>query len=138
MKWTIAIIMASALGCGGAEPPGEEVFPAGPFKTMKSDHGELTIEIRTAPEQPPGRGLSSVEYRITGEDGLPRDELALSVVPWMPAMGHGASTTPIITAKGGGRYVASEVSMFMPGRWDLRTTIAGPVKDSVTIALQIP
>ena len=138
MKWTSMIIMASALGCSAPNAPVEATFPEAPLTTLKSDNGALAIEIRTSPEQPPGRGISSVEYTITDQGGRPRDDLELSVVPWMPAMGHGASTKPTIEAKGEGRYVVSGVSMFMPGRWELRTAISGALQDRTTLALQIP
>jgi hypothetical protein len=138
MKWSFLFVMVSALGCSAPPAPVEEAFPEAPLMTLKSDNGALAIEIRTSPQQPPGRGISSVEYTITDQGGQPRDDLALSVVPWMPAMGHGAATKPTIEAKGEGRYVVSGVSMVMAGRWDLRTAISGPLEDSTTLALQIP
>ena len=73
--------------------------------------------------------MVSVEYRITNADGQPVDGLVLSVVPWMPDMGHGASIEPMVSAVGGGRYVISNVELFMPGRWELRTSITGPSED---------
>jgi hypothetical protein len=134
-----------ALGCsselgttaaGGGE--GEEAtFPAEPLATVETKQGGLSIEVRTAPEQPPTRGLIDVELVVTGPDGEPVDGLDLAVQPWMPQMGHGASTKPSIEAKGGGRYVVSDVAFFMPGNWELRTSIAGAKNDSATVNFQI-
>jgi hypothetical protein len=141
MKWSFVFIMVSALGCSAPEAPEasvEEAFPDAPLATLKSANGALSIEIRTSPRQPPGRGISSVEYTITDQANQPKDGLELSVVPWMPAMGHGTSTKPTIEAKGEGRYVASGVTMFMSGGWELRTAITGPLKDNATVAFQIP
>ena len=118
---------------GGADP----TFPSAPLTTLKTDHGALSFEVRTAPAQPPTRGLISVEIVATDANGKPVDGLDLAVQPWMPEMGHGASTKPSIEAKGGGHYLISDVACFMPGRWELRTTIAGAVKDSATVAFQI-
>jgi hypothetical protein len=53
-------------------------------------------------------------------------------------MGHGASIVPSITDEGSGRYVASDVDFFMPGTWELRTTLAGALQDSATPTFQIP
>jgi YtkA-like len=128
------------LGCSG-DPAGAgapPTFPAAALMSMPSTSGALTLEIRTAPEQPPITGTDAVEYRITGTDGAPAEGLTLDVVPWMPDMGHGASIAPVVTVAGGGRYVISELELFMPGEWELRTTIAGTSDDGATPAFEIP
>jgi hypothetical protein len=134
-----------ALGCtvessgasGGAGGSGA-VFPEAPLTILTTGGSALRIEVRTAPDQPPKRGLISVEYRVTDAAGKPVDGLALGVQPWMPEMGHGASTKPSIEAMGEGRYVISNVAFVMPGQWELRTSIAGAINDSATVGFQIP
>ena len=136
----VSVVLAGAttLGCGEDPASGSSnSFPAAALTTLQSGSGAYTIEVRTAPDQPPGREVLSVEYRVTGKDGQPVDGLSVTVLPWMPEMGHGASITPAVTAKGGGRYVVSDVELFMPGKWELRTTL-GPTSDSATPAFQIP
>ena len=125
----------SGSGAGGGG--GEATFPAEPLMVLKTDHGGLSFEVRTSPVQPPTRGLITVEIVATDADGSPVDGLDLTVQPWMPQMGHGASTKPSIEAKGDGHYVVSRVACFMPGQWELRTSIAGAVKDSATVTFQI-
>ena len=122
---------------GGGGGGGAATFPSEPLLVQKTDHGALSFEVRTSPAQPPSRGLTTVEIVVTDADGMPVDGLDLAVQPWMPEMGHGASTKPSIEAKGDGHYVVSRVAFFMPGRWELRTSIAGAVKDSATVAFQI-
>jgi hypothetical protein len=34
--------------------------------------------------------------------------------------------------------VISDVELFMPGQWELRTTFSGPAQDSVTPSFEIP
>ncbi len=131
---------AMALGCSGSADGTEAdtTFPTAAFSTVASTHGALSIEVRTAPTQPPSQGLNAVEYTILTTDGAPSEGLEVTVVPWMPDMGHGASVTPTVTPMGEGRYVVSDVELFMAGKWQLRTTIAGPLEDSVTPTFQIP
>ncbi|APR83020.1 Hypothetical protein A7982_08369 [Minicystis rosea] len=127
--------LALIAGCSSAEVPDEQTFPEAPFATITSDEGAVTIEVRTAPTQPPTRGRVSVELTVTGG---PAEGLDLDVLPWMPDMGHGASTEPTIMPMGGGRYLVTGVNLFMPGRWELRTSISGAVTDRAVVPFQIP
>jgi hypothetical protein len=131
-----ALACALAVGCAPPEVASGD-FPAEPYATIASDEGAFVIEVRTAPRQPPTRGSAEVELRITDADGEPIDDLSLDVVPFMPDMGHAAATEPSIEALGGGRYDVSPVDMFMSGRWELLTTIDGPVHDSAKVAFEI-
>jgi hypothetical protein len=131
---------AMSLGCSDAASPGlgSASFPVDALLTTTSESGAFTLDVRTAPEQPPSRGLLTVDYRIADAHHAPVDGLTLSVVPWMPDMGHGASTTPTVEAMGAGRYVVTNVELFMAGRWDLRTAISGPTEDRAAPTLDIP
>jgi hypothetical protein len=142
MVRTVLLVLvagATGLGCSDAgSTTGEASFPVDALTTVTSTHGAFHVDVRTSPDQPPSRGIVSVDYRITDMNQAPADGLTVAVVPWMPDMGHGASTTPTVEKMGGGRYVISNVELFMPGRWDLRTTISGPSQDSVTPEFEIP
>jgi hypothetical protein len=110
---------------------------AGPW-FVASQSGALQFEVGTSPEQPPTRGLSTVSLEITdAQSGEPKDGLELTVVPWMPAMGHGTSVKPAIDAVGGGQYVVSRVNMYMGGAWDLRIAISGAETDRATLHFTI-
>jgi hypothetical protein len=128
----------ASLGCSDDTSVGEASFPVDSLMTVTSQAGTLRIDVRTAPDQPPSRGVVSVDYRVTDGNQKPVDGLAISVVPWMPDMGHGASTTPTVEAMGNGHYMLTNVELFMPGRWDLRTTISGSSNDSATPEFEIP
>jgi hypothetical protein len=130
--------LASSACAAGTDTAYNGSFPTEAFTTVTSESAALSVEVRTAPAQPPTRGLLEVEYRVAEVGGTPVAGLDLQVVPWMPEMGHGTSTTPQVTDAGGGRYVISNVELFMAGRWDLRTTVRGPRQDSVTPTFQIP
>lgn len=125
---------ATASG-GTASPSG---FPDSALVTSQGESGALSFELRTAPSQPPPRGTSTAELRITdASSGAPVDDLAVQVVPWMVAMGHGSSGKPTVTASGGGKYVVSNVSLYMAGQWELRITVTGSAADSVALPLDV-
>jgi hypothetical protein len=141
-KRTYARVAVCVLFCGCASSeaaaaagrPGD----AGPFAVEMSESAQLRVEVRTEPDQPPTRGLSTVTLEITDAmSGEPAVGLELAVVPWMPAMGHGTSVKPAVEAKGDGVYEVSRVNMYMGGEWDLRITISGTVTDRATLHFSI-
>lgn len=139
MKFLATAVMVGVVGCSGEPPaPGDVSFPSNPFTTVQSDDGALVIELRTAPTQPPQRGITVVDVRVSDSSGSPVGDLDLNVEPWMVDMGHGPPTDPVVAAEGDGHYTASEVNFFMPGRWELRMTFGGGLVDRATVKLQIP
>ena len=54
-------------------------------------------------------------------------------------MGHGADVTPIPHEMGKGRYVCTNVDMFMPGEWQLRFQVtSGQVACSAAPTFNVP
>jgi hypothetical protein len=134
--WFAAALLCASTACsGGADSP--TGFQSQPYTTATSDSGALVIDVRTSP-QPPAQGTNSVQLTITqASDGTPVDGLTLDVVPYMTAMDHGTST-PTVTPQGGGVYLVTEVYLFMPGTWALRTAISGAVTDNATPQINVP
>jgi hypothetical protein len=125
----LLLFVGLASACGSAAVSSES-FPANALESMTSQNGSYRVEVRTAP-QPPSRGAQSVEYTLTRSDtGEVAPGLSLSVVPWMPAMGHGTSLVPSVSEAAPGVYVATNVGWYMPGQWVLRTTIVDPAAGS--------
>jgi hypothetical protein len=126
-------------GCGSSDAASsspscstESSFPSQPLATVPSGSGKLEVELRTAPDQPLIAGLECVQLVVTEPStGAGVDGLTITMTPWMPAMGHGSSVTPLLAPMGDGRYVFTNVSLFMPGEWELRTQFSGQVDDSV-------
>lgn len=130
-----ATCLAAALGCSSGTGPSAE-FPSAPLSTLMTDSGTLRVEVRTSP-QPPARGGIDAELTITdAASGAPRDGLTLQIRPWMPAMNHGAIMATV-APEGSGKYLVTEVDLFMAGLWELQTTISGPVSDHVAPQFQI-
>jgi hypothetical protein len=128
---------AALTGCSGETGGSSGAFPSAALMTVPGAQGQVSLEVRTAPAQPPSRGVSSVEYRVTA-GGEPASGLTVDVLPWMPVMGHGTSVSPTVTEAGGGRYVIDDVDLFMSGTWELRTTITGADEDSAAPTFEIP
>jgi hypothetical protein len=47
-------------------------------------------------------------------------------------MGHGTPVMPTASSEGSGTYALRNVSMYMAGLWELRTTFSGVVMDTAT------
>jgi len=134
-----ALFAVSLASCGGSTDAGDGGFSTTPYETVGSDAGKLRIEVRTAP-QPPSRGTMKVELRVfDAATGAPQEDLTIDALPWMPAMGHGSSVKPQISAtlSSRGVYVLEGVSMFMPGRWELRLAFSGKVADRAVPIFEI-
>ncbi len=113
-------------------------FPEEPYQTVTSQDGALSVSAWTAPNQPPIRGVITVKLLVTdAASGKPDNGLTLDIIPEMPAMGHGTSVIPQVSPSGSGIYVATDVYLFMPGRWNLDTTISGSVTDDVTVPIDV-
>lgn len=134
-----ALACAFAAGCEAPPAPedGDITFPDEPFATLTSDDGAAVLEVRTAPSQPPARGRTHVELRLTDQDGEALEGATLTVVPFMPDMAHAAANEPDVEPLGGGMYEVTPVDMIMSGRWELLTTIDGPVHDRANITFEI-
>jgi hypothetical protein len=129
------VLLASSACSGGAVASTADCFAGSPYTTATSDSGSLAIEVRTCP-QPPARGTNTVELFVTGQ-GSPVDGLTVDVAPFMPAMNHGTST-PTVTAEGNGKYLVTEVYLYMPGVWQLRTAFSGPLNDHAAPSVSVP
>ncbi|MDB4947040.1 MAG: hypothetical protein JWP97_6574 [Labilithrix sp.] len=135
---TLAVAAASG-GCGsdGAASPSD--FADAPAAVVTGDASALRIAIHSAPAAQPSRGVNALRLVVTRvADGAPAAGLDVSVTPWMPAMGHGASVSPTVRAAAEpGVYIAENVSLFMPGLWEIRTTIGGATSDHATAQFEI-
>lgn len=139
---TAATLTAFAASCSSGVATGNNAtFPATPLQVMACDPSTLRVELRTAPAQPPTAGLDGVEVVLTDPaTGHPIDDAKITLVPWMPLMGHGADLTPVFSAKGKGRYVSTNVNLYMPGEWQLRFQFRSSSKGdcSATPAFDVP
>ena len=144
MRALLSIALAACSSSAGPSNDGSSTcsttstFPSTALSTVTSDSAKLLVAVRGAPYQPLVAGTDCLELVVTDPStGAAVDGLTVTMTPWMPAMGHGADTIPLVTALGQGRYVFTQVSLFMPGEWQLRTQFSGEVTDSVEPTLNV-
>lgn len=117
-----------------------EQFPATPLvHGAITEAGRYTVDLYTAPEQPPTAGAVAIQLRIgRTEQQSANEELEVDMAPVMPSMGHGTAEVPTAVSKGSDRYVFSRVDLFMAGRWDLVTKLSGAEgDDTITIPIDV-
>ena len=128
----LALAALFALACSSS-PPTTTTFPDAPYVMTMS--GDYHIELRTAPSQPPVRGAIDALLSVSDSSGVASGR-AIELTPWMPAMGHGSSTTPIVTPREAGDYLVTNLVLPMPGTWELRVTIDGAEQSVLSLDVQ--
>lgn len=136
--------VVGAAACGGTPAaPTQPVLSFGdaPAQSTTSRSGALRIDVRWSPTVPVV-GLDAAQLVLTyppgsAMAGAPADGIELSVVPWMPAHGHGSSVVPEVESTSPGVFVASPISIFMTGGWELRLTMTGAVADTATASFDV-
>lgn len=121
-------------------------FSGPPAEVVASQAGQVNLSIRWS-WSPPVVGYDAGELTLTDPTGEPLKGLTVSVVPWMPAHGHGASVAPTVTEKDPdlypGVYLATPLDFYMSGTWQLLTTIVGTgatgaIDDAAQPSVDIP
>lgn len=95
------------------------------------------MSVWTSPA-PPRKGTVEVLCRFVDGGGTPAEGLALQVIPWMPAHGHGGSTAAPVMPLNDGWYLVAPVNLYMSGRWELRTTLQGFPDEDVVPIVEVP
>jgi subtilisin family serine protease len=136
MKTAFAALASMlALGTACSSPSSSSLSSQFPL-TVMSDAGKLRVELTTAESLVVGN--DQIEMLVTNmADGSPLDGMTVGVVPYMPSMGHGTSVTPTVTAEGGGKYLVTNLYLFMPGTWELETSFSGPMSDHAEPTFQL-
>ena len=132
----IAIIaLALAAGCSGS---GAQPASSRGATSLLSDSGALQLTLRSSPDTLPVRGDNQIDLTIARADtGEPVTGLSLSMVPFMPVMGHGSPVVPQFSDEGAGAYRFDDVVLTMPGLWELRTTIDGAESDTADFRFDV-
>lgn len=129
-----ALLAVCAVGCGATTGSAPLVFADQPALTVTTQQGR-TLSVFEQVDAPVARGVNAVRMTFPADVAL--DGETLSVTPWMPVMGHGSAVTPTVQVVDGG-FVVTEVSLAMPGQWELRSDFEGGFIDHATISFEIP
>ena len=117
---TVAVLIAGFLVTEGTFAHEGREMPTTLAGHLEFKQGELHIHA-TFPQPPVGGQEASMllETRDAKTHQIIEIEDKVSVVLWMPSMGHG-STPTVVQRLDVGTYRASEVFFIMPGEWDLK------------------
>lgn len=126
------LLLTSCSSDAADEPPG-----AGATELV-SESGALAVTLHASPGGVPVRGNNAIDLeivRVAADE--PESGLSLSMVPFMPAMGHGSAVAPECSEREVGHYRCDDVVLAMPGLWELRTTLGGAESDAVVFRFDV-
>ncbi|HVZ88000.1 MAG TPA: hypothetical protein VHG72_13600 [Polyangia bacterium] len=129
IRWFALVgVAVIGLGCDGQPAPSDPTldFAGQPALTVASASGALNIAVWWSPLHPTV-GYDASQLEITDSTGAPVSGLALTIVPWMPAHGHGASVERPLPDRQRRRAPARTPPRPMPPA-PARTTPAGTLK----------
>ena len=145
-----ALLLASALfGCGSesgtggsggqtttgprcASDPRVTSYAVGIAAT--STDGKTKVTFADALPAPPEKGSNVWTIDVADDQGKPVEGATIKLELFMPEHGHAATITPTVKAGDkAGRYVVSDIELFMPGIWENTFTItpAGGIATTV-------
>lgn len=125
-RWLTLSVLAAA-ACSGSDE-GDTAEP-----TMTIDCGSdydiyapglaasgqsYTVTFLSADPAPPDRGDNVWSVEVSDASGI-RDDLGLTVEPFMPEHGHGTSPASFTGSSAAGAYDFEPIDLFMPGLWVL-------------------
>lgn len=134
MKIFIAIMSATLLvACALTVPQemkkGEQEHKHGRFtqhladsKLLVTEKGMFSVEM-SIPDNRLKVGVNTVDIIIHEERDRDVTGAEVSFTPWMPEMGHGVFTPPVIKEKGNGLYTVENIVLVMGGHWEFRINI---------------
>lgn len=121
-----ALLLVSLAGCVAAAPD--------PIH-LASDSGDLHLMLDF--DAPLAVGDNAFDlYVVDGSDNAVSG-LMITVVPWMPAHGHGASMDTLVTDQTDGHYLVQPYFQ-MGGMWELQMTLDDGVNvDTATPTVEV-
>jgi hypothetical protein len=130
----VAVSLSLAAGCvefgggsGGLDTEG----------MISSEGGDLLGRFTPDPD-PPTFGDNALDLELATADGTPIEGAAVTLSPFMDAMGHGSPEVPVVEELGGGEYRATNIVYSMTGEWRLTIAVdTGSVTDSFVMLYQV-
>ena len=102
-----------------------------------STQGHFVASFQPTPAEPIV-GKNTMEIHLEDANDAAVVGATLSVEPWMPGMGHGSSTAPVVTETGHGHYGVADIVYTMAGAWELKIEVAaGGVTDNFVLTYDV-
>jgi len=109
----------------------------GPNLSKMTADGLYSVKI-VIKDQALDVGVNTFDIILRDKTGKKVNGAEITVVPWMPEMGHGVFDKPVVKEKGDGTYNVENVVLIMEGRWEMRINIKKDnAEDSVTFAFPV-
>jgi protein SCO1 len=104
---------------------------------QKTEKGLFTLEMAVIGTSL-NNGANAVDVVVRDKSGKTVDGAELTVIPWLPAMGHGVWEKPAVTMEGTGKYHVRNIVTNMTGRWELKIDVSkGAIKDRVVFSFDV-
>lgn len=94
--------------------------------TTQGKLGKYTFTLVSASPAPPDIDANTWKVEIKDATGASPSLEQISVLPFMPQMGHGSDQTPQVTANADGSFGVSDIYLFMNGLWTITFTVTEP------------
>jgi hypothetical protein len=95
-------------------------FKESMFKVTKN--GEFSVEI-IVKQEGLKVGLNTFKIGLHDRNDHDLEDAKITITPWMPDMGHGVKTKPVVTDKGKGLYIVENIEFSMSGLWMLKVIV---------------
>jgi hypothetical protein len=87
-----------------------------------TENGKFAIEIIVNQEELKV-GLNTMKFSLHDVNNNALEGALITIMPWMPDMGHGVKTKPVVTEEGKGLYNADNIEFSMSGLWILKIIV---------------
>lgn len=101
-----------------------------PGMTQPGASNLISARLVTIDPAPALVGTNHWVVELRDAAGAPIETTSLTVKPFMPLHGHGASVVPTVVSRGQGTYDIDNVVLFMPGLWQITLSVDAPTHDS--------
>jgi hypothetical protein len=118
VRLTLAGLLLALPACG--DGGGDESNSGGGATPSESGLYQGTF---TFDPDPSITGDNTLHAMLSTAEGEAVTDATVSVEPWMPSMGHGSSTTPVVHDMGEGNYHIESLTFTMPGSWEVRIEV---------------
>lgn len=134
-KHTIIAVLLLVAGCsqpaGGPESSSDKPYGF----AAASNGGTYTVIFTPVPAAIPLNEMFTIDVRVNDAEASPVLDVQLDVDAAMPDHHHGMTTSPKVTARGGGNFTAEGMLMHMPGYWELYFDVT---RNGLTERVQVP